>query len=71
MLNLRELEGVLTRYPTNSIGILVADEFDFTVGARRWANTSAYNIILTNKKNICADLLSFTNESLNSNNDNR
>ncbi|CAI2185765.1 15747_t:CDS:2, partial [Funneliformis geosporum] len=56
----RELEGVLTRYHKDTIGVLVAPSKNkFTTRSEERAETSGYNIILTDKTNICSDLIKF------------
>ncbi|CAG8436141.1 10658_t:CDS:2 [Funneliformis caledonium] len=49
----RELEGTLSRYHKDTIGIIVIPSDDkFTTQARRAARTSEFNIILTDKEKI-------------------
>ncbi|CAG8538086.1 12459_t:CDS:2 [Funneliformis mosseae] len=56
----RELEGTLSRYHKDTIGIIVIPSDDkFTTQARRAARTSEFNIILTDKEKICSDLINF------------
>jgi hypothetical protein len=51
----RELEGSITRYPIRTFGIVVGHKF--TSGAIITAETSIYNIILTDDINICVDII--------------
>ncbi|CAI2189325.1 7363_t:CDS:2 [Funneliformis geosporum] len=63
-----ELEGALTRQPSGTIGV-VAGPFknNFTPGALEAVRTSVYGIILTDKANICKDLIDFVAVQLNKN----
>ncbi|CAG8710932.1 2934_t:CDS:2, partial [Funneliformis mosseae] len=56
----RELEGVLTRYHKDTIGVIVAPSKNkFTTRSEERAETSGYNVILTDKTNICSDLIKY------------
>ncbi|GES90221.1 hypothetical protein RCL_jg13343.t1 [Rhizophagus clarus] len=59
----RELEGVLTRFDENTtIGILAAPSKEkFTVNTINRAESSKYNIILTDKSYVYLDLIRFVN----------
>ncbi|CAI2201141.1 10459_t:CDS:2, partial [Funneliformis geosporum] len=55
-----ELEGVLTRQPIGTIGVVVSPfKNKFSPGALEAVRTSVYDIILTDKDNICKDLIDF------------
>ncbi|CAG8687681.1 233_t:CDS:10 [Funneliformis caledonium] len=55
---IRNLEGVLTRQPSGTIGVVVAPlKGRFTPGVIETSRTSVYDIILTDKANICKDLI--------------
>ncbi|CAG8658466.1 339_t:CDS:2 [Funneliformis caledonium] len=54
----REIEGVLTRYP-NTIAVIVASsKNNFYPAAIETAKSSVFNIILTDPTSICEDLIS-------------
>ncbi|CAI2178424.1 4097_t:CDS:2, partial [Funneliformis geosporum] len=56
----RELEETLSRHHEDTIGVLVTPSNEnYTKQARRAAKTSEFNIILTDKENICSDLIDF------------
>ena len=65
----REMEGVLTRYPKETIGIIVAsDKNKFTNGVIDRARTAVYHdIILTDKDNLHIDLIDYIDNRISSN----
>jgi hypothetical protein len=58
----RDLEGVLSRCPIDTIGVVVVPfGSGFSLGAIKRARTSNYNIILTDENNLCLDINLFLN----------
>jgi hypothetical protein len=59
----REIEGVMSRYGEfETIGILVAPlKENFTKNSKDRANSSGYNLILTDELNLESDLIKFVN----------
>ena len=51
---IREFEGVIGRIDKAVVGILVTPDGRFTTQAKRRAETSDYNITLTDKDQICS-----------------
>ncbi|CAI2180165.1 13277_t:CDS:2 [Funneliformis geosporum] len=55
---INELEGILIRQRRDTIGVVVGhSRNNFTPSAIETAKTSIYDIILTDKTNLCKDLL--------------
>lgn len=53
----QSLDGALTQQPNGTIGVVVVpNEGGFTAKCKERSRISIYNIILTNKNNICRDL---------------
>ncbi|CAG8440275.1 3061_t:CDS:2 [Diversispora eburnea] len=65
--DIRQFEGVMSRYPGETIGVFVVPSKtnNYTRRATEEANNSKYTIILTDKLNICHDILSKTLENYN------
>ncbi|CAG8745077.1 26146_t:CDS:2, partial [Gigaspora rosea] len=56
-----KLERLLSNFPKDTIGILVASSKNkFNYSAIERVRTSEYNIILTDKKHLCPDLIQFS-----------
>ncbi|CAG8575676.1 2230_t:CDS:2 [Funneliformis caledonium] len=68
---IREFEGALTRQTRGTIGVVVGRSKNrFTPGAIVTAKTSIYDIILTDKKDLCIDLIQLVADRLNRSYDN-
>ncbi|CAG8745229.1 1126_t:CDS:2 [Gigaspora margarita] len=59
--SVQKLERLLSNFPKDTIGILVASSKNkFNYGAIERVRTSELNIILTDKKHLCTDLVHFS-----------
>ena len=55
----------MLHYPKYTIGLLVGPSKEkFTAGAWEWAQQSPYDIILTDKRDVCIDILESINNKL-------